>query len=418
MDLELQPDVTFSNGESFTSADVVYSFDRMTAKDSPTASMYTNIAKVVAGDSMHVSFELKSADAEFPATLTDRTAKMLCKSVADPAKELVGTGPFMLQSYSAEDRAVLVKNASYWQKDQNGGQLPYLDGVTFIYSPEAAGQIEGLRGGALNWVGGLTAEQKQVVEGDANLKVITAPSNYCYELQIRCDQGPGKDLAFRQALMYGTNRQAIVDLAAPGVATAGNGTFVGPAYKAYYSEQQVAPDPAKAKQLLADAGFAKGVKIKLATQNTDIIPAIATVWQAQMKEIGVEVEIQLVPSDVYYADKGTDTWYEADFGVVDWGSRAIPLTYFQQALTSTAPWNYSRWKDPTFDSLVAQIPQELDDTARADLYVQAQTLLQEQVPMINFLEKTSVCGESANVDGVELITNWAWSPFTTAYFTK
>ena len=137
-----------------------------------------------------------------------------------------------------------------------------------------------------------------------------------------------------------------------------------------------------------------------------------------MKEIGVEVEIQLVPSDVYYADKGTDTWYEADFGVVDWGSRAIPLTYFQQALTSTAPWNYSRWKDPTFDSLVAQIPQELDDTARADLYVQAQTLLQEQVPMINFLEKTSVCGESANVDGVELITNWAWSPFTTAYFTK
>ena len=57
--------------------------------------------------------------------------------------------------------------------------------------------------------------------------------------------------------MAGTDRQAIVDLVAPGVGKAGNGTLVGPAYSAYYSEDQIAYDPAKAKQLLADAGYAR-----------------------------------------------------------------------------------------------------------------------------------------------------------------
>ncbi len=416
---ELQPDVTFSSGEPFTSEDVVYSFDHLKSKGSPMAGVYANVVKVTADDATHVTFQLEKVDSEFPATLTDYRAKMLCKSVKDPMKELVGTGPFILQSYSGEDRAVLVKNPTYWQKDASGTQLPYLDGVEFVYSPDTAGQIEGLQGGALNWVGGLTSEQKQVVEADPNLKIITAKTNYCFELQIRCDQGPGKELAFRQALMAGTDRQGIVDLVAPGVGDAGNGTLVGPAYAAYYSEDQIAYDPEKAKQLLADAGYADGVKIKLVAQTADPVPALATAWQAQMKEIGVDVSIVKVPPDVYYADKGTDNWYQADFSFVDWGTRAVPLTYFQLALTSDPDnWNYSRWYNTEFDDLTAQIPQSLDEAERADLYKQAQALLQDQVPMINFLINLGVAGESAAVDGIELDPDWAHTRFTTAYFAE
>ena len=121
--------------------------------------------------------------------------------------------------------------------------------------------------------------------------------------------------------MAGTDRQAIIDLVAPGIAAPGNGTLVGPAYADYYLDESVPYDPEKAKQLLADAGFADGVDIKLVAQTADPVPAVATAWQAQMKEIGVNVEIQQVPPDVYYADKGTDNWYQADFS--SWtGARA------------------------------------------------------------------------------------------------
>ena len=414
----LRDGVTFSNGDPFTADDVVYTMGRLQDKKSPMADVFSNVKSVVAKDPTTVVFTLKSVDSEFPAALTDYRVLMLDKNIKDPAKEAVGTGPFVLKSISAEDRAVLTKNPTYWGTDDKGNKLPYLDEVDFIYSPDIAGQVSGLQGGAINWVGGLSSEQKQTIESSPSLKVQTTNTNYCFELQIRTDKKPGSDLAFRQAIMAGTDRKAIVDLVAPGVADPGNGTLVGPAYKSDYLSTSVPYDPAKAKQLLAQAGYGNGVSIKLVAQNTDPVPAVATAWQAQMKDIGINVSIQQVPVDVYYADKGTDNWYQADFSIVDYGTRAVPNTYFQLALTSTAPWNYSRWKDPQFDALSKQISTELDATKRADLYKQAEGILQDQVPMMNFLVNTAVAGESSNVDGVFLAPDWAQSLFRDAHFTQ
>jgi len=416
----LQPNVKFSNGQPFTSADVIYTMGRLRSKKlgSPMADVYANIKSVTGPDPTTVVFTLAKVDSEFPASLTDYRALMLCKSVADPAKHPVGTGPFMLKSISAEDRAILVKNPTYWGKDAQGNQLPYLDEVDFIYSPDVAGQVSSLQGGALNWVGGLSSSQAQTVQSSPSLKTIQTSTNYCFELQIRCDVKPGSDLRVRQALLMGTDLPGIVALVAPGQATPGNATLVGPAYKSDYLTTAPKTDPAGAKALLAQAGYANGLTIKVVTQTVDPIPAIVTAWQAQMKTIGVTVNIQQVPPSVYYADKGTDNWYQAPFSVVDWGTRAAPITYFQLALTSTAPWNYSRWKDPQFDSVVNQISAELDPAKRATLYQQAQQILQQQVPMINFLEQTAVAGQTKTLDGIALAPDWSQTVMTTAHYTQ
>ena len=126
-----------------------------------------------------------------------------------------------------------------------------------------------------------------------------------------------------------------------------------------------------------------------------------------------------MPTDVFYADKGTDNWYQADFGIVDWGTRASPITYFKLALTS----------DAAVELLALEQPGVRRDRAsrsrwpwtrptRADLYKQAQALLQDEVPMMNFIVLTGVAGESPNVDGIELDPDWAHTTFTTAYFTE
>jgi peptide/nickel transport system substrate-binding protein len=421
--ITLREGVTFTNGEPFTADDVVYSFDRLRSEElgSPMAATYSIIESIVADDATHVTFTLTTPNAEFMKINSDYRAKMLSKSVEDPMNEMVGTGPYMLESFAAEDRAVLVANPDYWGTDDDGEQLPYLDGLEFVYSPDTAGQIEGLQGGALDWVGGITADQKATVEADPNLKTITTPTNYCNELQIRVDMEPGSSKEFRQALWYGTDRQAIVDLAAPGVADPGNGTLVGPAYADYYLDESPAYDPDKAKELLAAAGYADGVDIRLVAQQADPIPAVATAWQAQMKEIGVNVEIQQVPTDVYYAEEGEDNWYEAPFGIVDWGTRATPVVYFNLAMTTDAisqAWNYSRWSNPDFDAIVEQIPQTVDDAERAQLYKDAQAILQDEVPMINFVVLLGVAGQSANVDGIELNPDWAHTLFKHAYFAE
>lgn len=415
----LRDGVKFSNGNPFAADDVVYTMDRLrdVKLGSPMAKVYSNIASVTADDSTHVTFTLATPDGDFPKSLTDYRTLMLSKSV-DPKKELIGTGPFMLDSIAAESGATLKKNPTYWAKDDQGIQLPYMDEVRFVYSPDMAGQIEGLQGGSIDFVGGLTAELKQTVEANPAFKTISTPTNYCFELQIRTDKGPGSKLAFRQAIMAGTDRQAIIDLVAPGMADPGNGTLVGPAYKDYYLNEPVPYDATKAKQLLADAGYANGIKIKLVAQKTDIVPAIATAWQAQMKAIGVEVEIVQVPADVFYAEKGVDNWYQADFSIVDWGTRATPITYFQLALISDAAQNYQRWSNPDFDKLVKQIVVELDAAKRADLYKQAQKILLDQVPMMNFVVNQGVAGEPAKLAGISLAPDWPQTLFGSAHFTK
>ena len=416
----LQSGVKFSNGQPFTSADVVYTMDRLRSKKlgSPMADIYANIKNITAPDATTVVFTLAKVDSEFAASLTDYRSLMLCKSVADPAKNPVGTGPFMLKSISAEDRAILVKNPSYWGKDPQGNQLPYLDEIDFIYSPDIAGQVASLQGGALDYVPGLTFAQKQTVERSPSLKTISTQSNYCFELQIRCDVKPGSDLRVRQALLMGTDLPGIVAIVEPGMATPGNSTIIGPSYKSYYLTAVPKTDPAGARRLLAEAGYANGLTIKVVTQTVQPVPDILTAWQAQMKAIGVTVDIQLVPPSVFYADKGTNNWYQAAFGTVDWGTRATPVTYFNLALTSTAPWNFSRWKDPQFDSVVSQVSAELDAAKRATLYQQAQQILQQQVPMINFLQQMSVAGETKTLDGIVMVPNWPENPMRQAHYTK
>lgn len=416
----LRDGVKFSNGQPFTSADVVYTMGRLRSKQlgSAMADVYANIKDVSAPDPLTVVFTLATVDAEFPATLTDYHTLMLCKSVVDPAKEAVGTGPFVLESVSAEDRAILKKNPDYWGTDDQGNKLPYLDEIDIVYSPDVAGQVEGLQGGSLNWVGGLTADQKRTVEANPSLKTVSTETNYCFELQIRCDQKPGSDLKVRQAIIAGTDRQAIIDLVAPGLAVAGNGTLVGPAYASDYLDASVPFDQAKARQLLAEAGYANGFKIKLVTQTADPVPAIATAWQAQMKEIGIDVSIQQVPGDVFYTDEGEDTWYQAAYCIVDYGTRAVPNAYFQLALVTGGSYNYSRWSDPAFDKLSQEIATELDPATRADLYKQAQRILQDQVPMMNFLVNTAVAGETATIDGVALAPDWPQTLFRDAHYTQ
>ena len=414
----LRPNVMFSNGQPFTSADVIYTMGRLRAKTSPMADIYANVKSVTAPDATTAVFTLSRVDSEFPASLTDYRDLMLCKSVTNPAKNPVGTGPFMLKSLSAEDRAVLVKNPHYWGKDAQGNQLPYLDEVDYIYSPDVAGQVASLQGGALDFVPNLDVEQAQEVKNSASLKAIYTSTNYCFELQIRTDIAPGNNLQFRQALLMGTDLPGITALVAPGGATPGNGTLVGPAYKSDYLTTTPKFDAAGAKQLLSQAGYPNGTSLSVVTQTIDPIPAVVTAWQAQMKAIGVNVKIQQVPPSVYYADKGKDTWYQAPFGVVDWGTRAAPVTYFQLALTSTAPWNYSRWKDPQFDSVVAQIVAQLDPTKRAALYQQAQQILQQQVPMINFIEQEAIAGQAKNLDGITLAPDWSQTLLGNAHYTQ
>ena len=156
-------------------------------------------------------------------------------------------------------------------------------------------------------------------------------------------------------------------------------------------------DVEKAKQLLTEAGYADGLKITLTAQQISPVPAFATIWKEQMAEAGVEVDIQLVPSDVYY---GADNlWLEADFAITDWGSRPYPQPYLDLAYTCTAKWNESHWCDKELDELAAQAANEMDSAKRSQLYQDIQKIFIERGPIIIPFFANNLWGAEREIEG-------------------
>jgi len=406
----LQKGVKFSNGKEVTAKDVVFSFNRLRDPKigAPTVKLYENVSNVEAVDDATVRFKLKNANPEFPSDAGDYHSCIIPDGVTEPAKARIGSGPFVIESYLPEDRIVLKKNPQFSGKDEKGNALPILDSIQFIFSPDIGGQVEALRGGELQFVGGLTTEFAKVIKDDPNTKLLTNDSNMHWAIHMRSDKGHvASDPKVREALKLGTEHQAIIDAVRPGLASVGNGfTPVGPAYGKYYLDSKPVPNIEKAKKLLAEAGYAKGLKITLIAQNAlDVVP-IATVWKEQMAKIGVDVDVQVIPSDVYYGE-GENSWLKCDFGITDWGSRATPVTYFKLAYMSDGPWNGSHWKDETFDKLAHEVDQEMDQAKREKLYHELQKILIERGPVIVSYFEKSVLGVSAKLNGIKIPSDWA-----------
>lgn len=410
----LVQDAVFSNGQKVTAKDVVFSYNRLRDPKvgAPTVKLYETVQDIVAVDDYTVKFTLSDPNPEFPSDVGDFHANVIPDGTKDPAKARIGSGPFVIKAYYPEDRLILTRNTHYKKPAQ-------IDEIHFIFSPDLGGQVEALRGKELDFVGGLSTEFAEIVEEDANTKLLTNASNMHWALHMRTDEGKvTADNRVRQALKLATDHQSLINAVRPGLAKVGNGfTPVGPAYGPLYLEEAPKMDIEKAKALLAEAGHAEGLTIDLVAQNQlDVIP-IATVWKEQMAKIGVTVNIKVVPTDVYYGD-GENSWLKCDFGITDWGARATPVTYFKLAYIGEGPWSSSKWKDDEFDKLVAQVAKTMDAAKRAVLYKQIQRILIDRGPVIVPYFETAVVGIAKGMNGVELPSDWARTRFWNASMTK
>lgn len=271
--------------------------------------------------------------------------------------------------------------------------------MEFIFLSDSTAQVEALRGGQVDYLIYLPSEFVPVLEEDPDVEVYRRPSNTAYVLRMRSDRGPASDVRVRQALKLATDRAAILDGAIGGLGVTGRDTPIGPMYGDFYLDvPDLERDVEKAKELLAEAGYDGGLDIVIHTQESSPVPAIATIWQEQMAEIGVEVDIQMVPSDVYYGSE--NMWLEVDFAITDWGSRSYPQPYLDQAYVTGAPWNESHWSDSELDELAAAAAKEMDHETRVQLYHDIQRIFMERGPVIIPFFIDNMWGARSNVKGL------------------
>ncbi len=383
----LREGVTFHDGAAFSSADVVYTFERLQTIQSPALNLLGEFT-VSAPDAQTVVFSLTSPNADFLYGVADRFA-LIVKDGATAPNELTdgenpyinfnGTGPFILTEYREGERAIVSKNPSYWLEGQ-----PAVDSIEFVFINDPVTQVNALRSGEVDFIFKISPDQISALESESGIKLIQKATNQHPVIRLRTDVGPGQDVRVRQAFKYATDREQLNDLVLEGRGVIGNNDPIGPGFGVFFASAIENPsyDPAKSCELLAEAGYPDGLSMTLQTINVLGYDQLATVLQQQWEPACINAEIQVNEEGFYYSDDNPDNWLQAELGITGWGDRPVPQGYLAQAYISTGIYNETHWSDAELDALINEAAVTSDTTARAAIYAQIAAIFNERGPII------------------------------------
>lgn len=403
----LEEGVTFHDGKPFTSADVVWTFNRLRDVSSPALGLLGEY-EVTAPDDQTVEFTLTEVNADFLYGVGSRWALIIPEGENEPNVlgegddtyvHFNGTGPFTLQEYSPENRTVFARNENYWREGE-----PMLAGMEHLYIDDAVAQVDALLSDEVDFIFRVPSTQYERLESADGVQVLQRPTAQHAVIRLRTDEGPGTEVGVRQALKYATDRNALNDILLNGRGIVGNNDPIGPVYANFYDDSIENPsyDPEMACQLLSDAGYPNGLEMTLFVPNAFEYPDLATVLATQWEPACISVDIQVREENLYYDTSNPENYFDVELGLTGWGARPIPQQYLQEAYASDAPYNETRWADPELDDLIAQARQTTDEDARREIYAQISQIFNERGPIIipYFAPMTGAAGDG--VEGLDM----------------
>jgi peptide/nickel transport system substrate-binding protein len=291
----LRRGLKFSDGSPLTATSVAENIKRgQTQANSTVASELSVISKVVANSPTSFTLDLSQVDYQVPDLLAGKDGMVVnpayFKNVASLPTKPEGAGPFTLTSYVPDSHANLVRNASYW----DAGQIHIANfNVLSITQPEQI--LSALESGQVN-VAYIAGNQVAAAKA-AGFKIDVIPSEVVNELDIQTTTAPFTNPKVVDAINYAINRQAILQVQASGYGSVAYQPF--PAGFVGYSAKlanEYPYNPTLAKQLLAQAGYAKGLSITLTSQ-AGIDDALAEQIQGQLQQVGISVTIKDIAAD-------------------------------------------------------------------------------------------------------------------------
>jgi peptide/nickel transport system substrate-binding protein len=302
----------------------------------------------------------------------------------------IGTGPFVLKSYTAKVGASFTRNESYW------GTKALPSETIFTFYAEQPAQITALQSGEIDVIGQFSESGGEaLLAGGYN--VIKLRSSAHRELSMRCDMAPFKDNRVRQAMALALNRPATIKALFDGLADIGNDSPFAPVFPSTNTTvPQRALDIAQAKSLLSAAGYASGFSTTLDTEMFLEIPQFAEIIKQAATGIGIDITLNIQSSSAYYGDAvfGKSDWLDGIMSLVDYGHRSVPNVFLTAPLQSAGTWNAAHFKNPQYDTLSAQYVAAVDLSTQRTIAGQIETLLLKETPIIyayfyNYLTATA-----------------------------
>jgi peptide/nickel transport system substrate-binding protein len=379
----LRHGVKFHNGREMTADDVQYSLNRVL--DPKTASpgrSYISLVKAIdVVDKYTVKLTLSAPLASLLDGLTSNNCSIVAKEVVEANGNLQkvdgGTGPFMLKEWVADNSMTLAKNPNYFEKG-----APLLDKVIFRVIPEQTSLLAGVKSGDLDMA---TVNDGAIIRQAAKESKVTVMSKPGLNMRIfsfNCTRKPFDDVRVRDAIASVLDRSEILAIAEFGM---GKPTGPIPVAATQWATPVAklpfaAPDVAKAKKLLADAGYPNGFSFKITCSGTyEGGLAVAQVVQNELKAIGVDAQLEVVEWGVYI-----DKWTKRDFdSMIELrGGSGEPDRFLYRTFYSTGGVNNFLFKDADVDKLLDQGRNQTKPADRKATYEQLQSLLVQKAPAV------------------------------------
>jgi len=386
----LRKGITFHDGTPFNAAAVKASFDRAGNPENhlKRQSLYVMIDHTDVVDDYTVRMVLKYPFGAFVNDIAHPGALIVSsKSVQEFGKEVTrhpsGTGPYEFVSWTA-DTLKMKKNEHYWKSG-----LPKLDTITYRSVPENGARIAMLQAGEAQFIFPVPPEMIKILANSPTIAVFNEPSILIRYVALNNMRKPFDDPRVRLALNYAIDKQVFSKVVFSGYSDPMDSPL--PPLLGFYQKQGSYPyDPAKAKALLAEAGYPNGFQSTITGLAATLPERGMQFVQQQLAAVGVTLKIEPLEAGVLTAKmfnvKGPDDativmlygGWSSSTGDADWGMRPILYTKSFPPVLSNLAW----YSNPVTDAAIEEGLATVDPTKRATAYAKAQAQVWKDVPWI------------------------------------
>ncbi len=402
----LADNVVFHSGRKMTAEDVKYSLERVLDPDlgalGNSSSYAGDIATVEAVDDMTVKITLSKVNVTFLSNMSSSYCSIVDKDVVEANEGSLlradgGTGPYTLGEWVADNHVTVNAFDGYF----NEAEKATFDAIEFYTMTDASSRLNALRAGTVDLIVADTTMLDLVSEGDP-IQTISYQTRDYVGLFMNCKRAPFDDIRVRQAINYALDRQEILDFAYNGTATlsgfipASMGHWaVDVTEKDYYTQ-----NIEKAKELLAEAGYADGFETVITVGLEDGIRDMGMVVQQQLAEIGIKVEVQNEENAQYI-----DDWKAHNFDIMIChnGAGSDPNRGVAFFFSSTGSANIQDYANERVDELCVLGTATTDEAQREAYYKEAINIILDECataivacPMAYFMASPALQGYAPN----------------------
>jgi peptide/nickel transport system substrate-binding protein len=399
--LRLRKNVKWHSGRQFTADDVVWNLKRVL--DAKTGSSTVGAMKSFILEEFETgekddkgnakkSTRLWDANAiqkvdTFTVKLNGKTANLAIPEllfhypllILDPAENgefkvgSNGTGAFTLVESEVGRRNVLkARKDPYW----GGG--PYLDELQFIdLGDDPAAAVSALASKQVDGLYAADIVQLDALQKIPHVQMYQVTTAYTATARMQPVK-PFDDKRVRQAMRYAIDSNAVFQIAHRGLGQAGEHHHVSPVHPEYAKLPALTRDVARAKKLLADAGYPSGIDVEINCRPQPAWELLAVqAMVEQWKEAGIRVKINVMPSTQYW-----EVWTKVPFGFTTWAHRPLGVMSLALAYRTGVPWNESKYSNADFDRLLTMAEGTIDVVARREIMAQLEKILQDDGPIV------------------------------------